>query len=273
MASDHSRLNSWVQVHTALLVEGQSRLAGLVGTDSPDWELDLATGLLTLNGCRLQFALLGSVDQQDNTWLWSWADSGLDQGAIAVARARPLRQFGEDSGLWEFTAPSFPVDGILDLGMTPGGSLAMVACPQIMGGAIFSGVYPGGRLYTVVTDPRLTLEPPAAATTARFIAGAMAYGVGDHRDIVTVYAGVRGLPVDETPTGLTLGFEDHTRLEIQFDGEGRICRMHGVVHAPPAPLPAEEPPAPPALAEPAQPPAYSQGDTPQSFPVPAAPPG
>jgi|GEM_PF-1325577 len=229
MTRDHSQLNAWAGVHTALLVEGQSRLSTVIGTDSPDWELSLATGLLTLNGCRLQFALLGSVDEDDNTWLWSWADQGLNRQAIPIQRALPLRRFGEESGLWEFTEPSFPMAGIVDLGMTPGATVSIVACPQIMGGAVFSGPYPGGRLYTVVTDPRLTLEPPSAFTAPTFISAALAYGMGGHRDIVMVYAGAHGLGLEESDSSVTLLFDDQTRLEVLFDDHQRIRHMHGIV--------------------------------------------
>jgi len=228
---DHSQLNAWAGAHTALLVEGQSRLSQVIGTDAPDWDLSLATGLLTLNGHRLQFALLGSVDEEDNTWLWSWADRGLDSRAVAIRRTAPLRRFGEESGLWEYAVPSFPMAGVLDLGMTPGATVAMVARPQIGGGAIFSGPYPGGRLYTVVTDPRLTLEAPSAFTAPTFITAALAYGLGHHRDIVTVYAGAHGLGLEEMDDGLRLVFGDRTRLEVQFDEDGRIRHMHGVVPA------------------------------------------
>jgi len=226
---DHSLLNSWAAAHTALLVEGQSRLSDLVGTDCPDWELNLATGLLTLNGHRLTCALLGSVDEEENNWLWAWANPALDPQAIAIQRSLSLRGFGEEAGLWEFTEPSFPIDQVVDLGMTPGATVALVASPQIMGGAIFSGLYPSGRLYIVVTDPRLTMEPPSAFTAAKYISGALAYGLGDHHDIVTVYAGVHELQVEESGSAMVLVFEDHNRLEVLFDDTGRIRHMHGVV--------------------------------------------
>jgi len=238
MSDDHAQLNSWAAAHTALLVEGQSRLRDIIGTDNPEWELGVMTGLLTLNGCRLQCALLGSVDEVTNTWLWSWSDPGIDQKSIAVRRARPLLRFGVESGLPEFRQRSFSMAGVLDLGMTPGSTVALVACPQIMGGAIFSGLYPGGRLYVVVTDPRLSLEPPSAFTAPQFISGGLAYGLGHHRDIVTVYAGVHGLALEEAGRWMTITFEDETKLEIQFDAHDRIRHMHGVVPGQGLPIPA-----------------------------------
>ena len=224
--ADHSLLNSWAAAHTALLVEGQSRLSDVIGTDSPDWELNPSTGLITLNGRRLQFALLGSVNEEGDSWTWSWADPDLDPQAIAVRRAQPLKRFGEESGLWEFTTPSFPMEGVTDLGMTPGATISLVACPQIMGSAIFSGGSGfGGRLYTVLTDPLLTVEAPSAFTAPRFISGALAYGLGAHRDIITVYAGAHQLQLEESPGQMTLIFEDQTRLEVIFDPLDRISTM------------------------------------------------
>jgi len=227
MDRDHSLLNSWAGAHTALLVEGQSRLSDVIGTDTPGWELSMSTGLLTLNGVRLQCALLGSVEEGTNTWTWSWADETMDADSIAVQRARSLTQFGEESGLWEFVEPSFSTEGIVDLGMTPGATLSLVASPQIMGGAIFSGWSPGRRLYTVVTDPRLTMEAPTAFTAPKHIMGALAYGLGDDRDIVTVYASSHQLGMDDTESGIRLTFEDGSRLDILI-AEGHIRHMEQV---------------------------------------------
>ena len=240
---NHDQLNAWAAAHTALLVEGQSRLSDLVGTDRPDWELNLATGLLTLNGHRLTCALLGSVDEERNSWLWAWANPGLDHQTLAIQRAASLRRFGEEAGLWEFTEESFSMDGVVDLGMTPGATVALVASPQIMGGAIFSGLYPAGRLYLVVTDPRLTLNAPSAFTAPKVISGALAYGLGNHRDIVTVYAGAHGLDITESPTQTVITFADSSRLEIDFDGQDRIRRMHGVVPSGESPASGESAPA------------------------------
>ncbi len=227
MPDDHSQLNSWARLHLPLLVEGQSRLSALVGTDEPQWQLDLATGLLNLNGRRLQCALLGSVRTGDNTWLWSWADPGLDQQAIAVQRARPLRGFGAEWGLWEFAADSFSMDQVVDLGMTPGAALALVAQPQLMGGAIFSGAGDGSRMYAVVTDPRLTMEPPSVFTVPRVLSGAAAYGVGDQREMVMVYASAHQLGIIEAGDLMWLEFDDGTRLEVCFE-DGMIRRMNGL---------------------------------------------
>ncbi|MCL2735600.1 MAG: hypothetical protein FWD75_03085 [Propionibacteriaceae bacterium] len=229
MPQDHSLLNEWASAHTALLVEGQSRLSRLVGSDVPDWELSLATGFMTLNHVRVQFALLGHVDEETNTWVWSWADPHVDHTAIAVRRAEPLREFGAEAGLWEFTEPSFPMDGVLNLGMTPGATLAVVASPQIMGGAIFSGWRPGRRLYAVITDPRLTMEAPTAFTVPRIISSALSYGLGDHKDIVTVYASAHQIAMEESRDEITLVFEDEARLSVMFDDRGRIRHMHGTV--------------------------------------------
>ena len=223
--TDHSLLNSWAGAHLALFVEGQSKLSDLVGSDSPTWELSTSTGLLTLGGVRLQCALLGTVADDTNTWVWSWADEDLDQASIAVARAHSLKDFGEESGLWEFTTGEVDVEGIVDLGMTPGATLSLVASPQIMGGAIFIGSSPGKKLYTAVTDPRLTMEAPTAFTAPKYIQGAVAYRMGNDRDIVTVYASYHQIDVEEIVAGMRLKFEDGSVLAIDIDSSGNIRHM------------------------------------------------
>ena len=229
MLRTHDLLNAWVSAHAGLLIEGQSRLSEIIGTDSPDWELNLSAGLITLNGHRLQFALLGSVTEDDNSWLWSWADPGLDPKALAVARARPLYTFGQESDLWEFQEPTFEVRGIIDLGLTPGASIALVASPQIMGGAIFSGPYPGGRLYVAITDPQLTNEQPSAVTASRHLTAARGYAPSAHRNIVSVYAAAHDLDIVEELDLVSLSFEDGSALEIVFDEDSCIARMRGIL--------------------------------------------
>ena len=226
---DHSLLNAWAAAHTALLVEGQSRLCDVIGTDYPAWEMAPDQGLLTLHNSRVQYALLGRVDEETNAWIWAWADREFDAYSLAVQRTWPLRQFGMENGLWEFVEPTFPMEGVVDLGMTPGATLAMVASPQIMGGAIFSGFWPSGRAYMVVTDPRLTMEEASLYTATKHISGGVAYGLGHHRDIVTVYAAAHHLEVWGSGDLLTLVFPDANRLEVHFDAKDRILRMHGVV--------------------------------------------
>jgi len=231
MAGSHDALNQWVGAHTALLIEGQSRLSEVIETKEPEWELSLNAGLITLNGHRLQFALLGSVNEDDNTWLWSWADRGLDQRAIAIRRAQPLAGFGAEYGLWEFSQDSFPMAGVIDLGLTAGASVALVAMPQLLGGAIFSGPYPGGRLYAVITDPQLTAEQPTAVTAARHIGGARGFGVTLQRDLVSVYAAAHQLPTTETDDSMALTFEDGSVLTVTFDQDNTITKMHGILPA------------------------------------------
>jgi len=225
MNDDHSLLNSWAGAHLALFVEGQSKLSDLVGMDTPAWELSTSTGLLSLNGCRLQCALLGSVNDGTDTWVWSWADPGLDPNSIAVARTRSLKDFGEESGLWEFTTAEVDLHGVADLGMTPGGTLALVAVPQIMGGAIFIGSSAGKRIYTAVTDPKLTMEAPTAFTAPKHIQGALAYRMGNDRDIVTVYASFHQIDAEEVVGGMRLSFEDGSILDIDIDESGHIRHM------------------------------------------------
>ncbi|MDR2930042.1 MAG: hypothetical protein LBV06_03940 [Propionibacteriaceae bacterium] len=235
MALDHSLLNSWALAHTALLVEGQSRLSELIGTDSPDWEMNLDTGLLTLNGVRLHFALLGRVDESTDTWHWAWGESRWDRNMVAVHRSLPLRRFGEETQLWEFVEPSFSVEGIVDLGMTPAASVCLVASPQLMGGAVFSGASGAGRLYAVVTDPRLTMEPPSAFTAAGHVSGALPYVPDGHRDVITVYASAHQIPVTDEDGAMVLTFEDSSRLVVTFGADGRLAQLESAVAGAPAP--------------------------------------
>lgn len=227
--TDHRLLNTWVAAHTALLVDGQARLNKIVGTDLPSWELNSVSGLLTINGHRLQCALVGSVGDEDHMWTWAWADPSLTQSDIAVHRCHPLRSFGREAGLWEFVDRSFSTLGILDLGMTPGATVAIVASPQIMGSAIFSAPEDHRRLYFVITDPLLTLDTPTAFMTPQIFTAALSYGLGNHKDIVAVYAAANQLDVEEVGSTVVLTFKDNSQLKVNFNEEGHLCDMEGIL--------------------------------------------
>ncbi|MDR1387784.1 MAG: hypothetical protein LBJ44_09405 [Propionibacteriaceae bacterium] len=230
-SNDHEVLNGWVSAHLAVTIEGQAHLAQLIGSDAPSrWEASLSTGVLTLDQTDLEFALLGSVSEEDNTWLWSWANPGLDPSTLAIQRALPLRGFGSEFGLWEFSADTFEMDGVVDFGMTAGSSLASVAGPQIGGGAIFSGSYPGGRFHVVVTDPRLHRFGPSAVSAPKYFTRAVSYGLGHQREVVETYAAIHQLQMAETESMVRLGFPDRSHLDVSFDEHQRMTRIHANLH-------------------------------------------
>jgi hypothetical protein len=229
--ADHKVLNSWIAAHLAVTIEGQAHLAQLIGSDAPArWEASLSNGVLTLDQTDLEFALLGSYSEDDNSWLWSWANPGLDPTALAIRRALPLRGFGAEFDLWEFSEDRFDMAGVVDFGMTAGSSLASVAGPQIAGGAIFSGSYPGGRFYVSVTDPRLQRFGPSAVSAPKYFTRAVAYGLGRHRDLVETYAAYHGLPMERTDDGVRLSFPDKSHIDVSFDDQDRMTRIHANLH-------------------------------------------
>jgi hypothetical protein len=229
--ADHAVLNAWIAAHLAVTIEGQAHLAQLIGSDAPGrWEASLSTGVLTLDQTDLEFALLGSYSDDDNSWLWSWANPGLDPTALALRRALPLRGFGSEFGLWEFSEDRFEMDGVVDFGMTAGSSLTSVAGPQIAGGAIFSGSYPGGRFYVIVTDPRLQRFGPSAVSAPKYFTRAVAYGLGHHRELVETYAAYHQLEMTSADDTIRLAFPDKSHINVSFDEHDRMTRIHANLH-------------------------------------------
>jgi hypothetical protein len=229
--ADHEDLNAWIAAHLAVTIEGQAHLAQLIGSDAPTrWEASLSSGILTLDRTDLEFALLGSYSEEDNSWLWSWANPGLDPTTLAIQRALPLKGFGAEFGLWEFSEDRFDVTGVVDFGMTVGSSLTSVAGPQIEGGAIFSGSYPGGRFYVVVTDPRLQRFGPSAVSAPKYFTRAVSYGLGHHRELVETYAAFHGLQIVEQEDTVRLVFPDRSHIDVSFDGHDRMTRIHANLH-------------------------------------------
>jgi hypothetical protein len=84
---------------------------GLVGDVQYHWSMDDGTIVWSRGGqgfLRGRITLVGSVDAQEQTWLWSWANDSIPRAALGDIEA--VRRFGEEHGFPLLVWPSFRSD-------------------------------------------------------------------------------------------------------------------------------------------------------------------
>ncbi|MFE3496179.1 DUF6882 domain-containing protein [Streptomyces sp. NPDC059175] len=135
---------------------------------SGDWTADLARCTYRQAGRELRISLLGTFDTNERSWLWSWANPGL-QGTPVVAAAEQVRQYGQTHGLAEFA------DAFLDLSghddpRRAAETLAFTAM-GVLGAPGYLGVQanPDARAYLVPDDPQVPWAEPNAITLPRVL--------------------------------------------------------------------------------------------------------
>ncbi len=109
----------------------------LIFEDAHDQELELAT------------QVLGTESDEDQSWLWAWANEAAGLPARMLASVSELKALGVSAGIPEFTQPEVPFGPGLD-----GGRIAAVASGVCRAGCYFRAPYPGGAIFTLIKDAK-----------------------------------------------------------------------------------------------------------------------
>lgn len=228
---NHERLNAAVAAHLPIAIEAQEALTQAVDVSGP-YQADVTQGLLTISGRPLRVVLLGTVSKASNTWLWSWANEGFSAQLPSVAPVRKVTQFAESWGIWELGIPQFSIDGVVDTGLGPGASVALLAVPLVGATAFYTADYGTGLAYFGIVDPAVPRPPAHGYTFARRIMSAVELMPGHARSQVLTYASVHDLRVvgGERQLKVHLGQDV---LAVDFDEQGRIVSIRGSLGAAP----------------------------------------
>ncbi|MFD9124761.1 DUF6882 domain-containing protein [Kitasatospora sp. NPDC059571] len=189
------------------------------------WTADLTTRVFCRGGREFTFAVLGTFDTVERSWLWGWANPGL-QGTPAADVAERARAVGLRYGIPEFG------DGFLDLAgfadpRHAAETLAFAAM-GVTGSPGYLGVEAGPttRLYLVPDDPQVPRAVPDPVTVPRYLmTGAGLFG-RSARTAVTGYLDHHGLPRQEWPDRLRAALPGGSGLTVDFDPIGRIGSIH-----------------------------------------------
>ncbi|MFE3644953.1 DUF6882 domain-containing protein [Streptomyces sp. NPDC059169] len=190
-----------------------------------DWTADLARCTYRQAGRELRISLLGTFDTNERSWLWSWANPGL-QGTPVVAAAEQVRQYGQTHGLAEFA------DAFLDLSghddpRRAAETLAFTAM-GVLGAPGYLGVQanPDARAYLVPDDPQVPWAEPNAITLPRVLLTGVQLLGGSARRVVEGYFAHHDLPLRRAADRISAGLPNGGTVDVLFDELDRISSVN-----------------------------------------------
>ena len=114
------------------------------------WYWDQNTATITFStddvpGVRARIQVVGSLGKRSGTWLWSWDNASILEGA---AMGVPfLRAFGEQHGFEKLVTACWPADEVDAWEMTA------IACHLLDGDGVYKAPSEEGALFLVLSDP------------------------------------------------------------------------------------------------------------------------
>lgn len=217
-------LDTMAAAYAAVVAERQLAFDELVGP--VPWSADLSVPSLTLGDRTFTAALLGSAADEDQSWLWSWANPAFGENHPAAAAIVQLRTLGERFDVPELTKPKLPLSSISDSGMGPAHTLAVAGAGVLGAGAYYAGGYDGGSAFLLITDPSLHAPAFDASKVPGIIGAAVQAFPHDHRLTIETYLGHHKLPTERLKNGLLAYIPDNGGiLAFTFDEHDRLIDM------------------------------------------------
>jgi hypothetical protein len=217
--------------HILTSCEKQLRLADLIGTRS--WSFSTVEGCLTFDEegevprtrapIALAAQLLGTVADDESTWLWSWANEVWQIPAALTQDARRLR----DSG----TAPEWTISKFaVDLDNADEHRVAMTLSGLLAADAFYRGPYMGGTVFFLLRDERLRLPVPAGPRIIHTITQAISIGaIANHRAAIMAYFTERGLQPHADGENTIVATLTDRALRAVFDSQDRLVGLGGTL--------------------------------------------
>jgi hypothetical protein len=155
--------------------------------------------------------------------LWGWANPGFGPDAPAVARTLPIRDFGDQHRITEFTTDNPDLSGFPQPAQAAV-TLAITAGSVLGGRGVWSTPINDGRghVYLHVADERLPLAGLDPFATPRLLMTAISVFPADHRQVVRGYLHHFGLEYAEAPDAIRGTAPDGTTVVSSFDEHGRL---------------------------------------------------
>lgn len=189
--------------------------------DGP-WTADLPSCLYRQGELELRVAVLGTYDMEEQSWMWGWANPGL-QGTEAVALTTAVERYGRAHGIVELTQDVLPLSGFDDprraaetLAFT---GMGVAGAPGYIG--VPAG--PATQVYFLPDDarvPRAGLDPVTLPRTLLTGAGLIGHSA---RHVVGGYFDHHGVPRRAEDDRIVAELPGGHVVEVAFDAQGRIA--------------------------------------------------
>lgn len=189
--------------------------------DAP-WTADLPSCLYRQGELELRVAVLGTYDMEEQSWMWGWANPGL-QGTEVVALTTAVERYGQDHGIPELTQGELRLSGFDD----PRRAAEMLAFTGmgVAGAPGYIGVPagPATQVYFLPDDervPRAGVDPVTLPRTLLTGAGLIGHSA---RHVVAGYFDHHEVPQHVEDGRIVAELPGGHVVEIDFDAEGRIA--------------------------------------------------
>ncbi len=205
--------------HGAASLDKQYCLADMIGKSG--WQLDISEGKVTFGGRQtFPVQILGSEAEAAGTWLWSWANDGINPPTSALQAATQLREYGEKNGVREFTEPELSLDQV------GGHPLSMIASGVCKADAYYRGPYDGGAVFLLLSAP--PVKKYADDSPLRFIRIVNDFILEfpcDPKQSLLAYAKYKNYPVIKDGDALVTALPQGAQVRAAFDEQGRLAEM------------------------------------------------
>ncbi len=233
--------------HVGTAFDRQLRLADFLRRKAPGagWEYDTATATLAFGPVRFEAPVIGSHAENNNSWLWAWANRHLRLTLTNRALGDVVRGMATRLGLHAINAPGFALEPLLGPLLTEHAAhvLGIVVSRELGYDAYYTAPYEGGRATVLIRDDRLrfTERDPLRRVLVAFPQVISALPVSDHRAALAAYARDSGLTATEEAGRLRIA-SGRNELTATFDARGRLANLQGSLGSEPA-APAPKKPA------------------------------
>lgn len=212
--------------HAIASHDKQLRVAELC--EQSDWQVDFEQGELHLgNGRRFQIQLLGSEAEEDDSWLWAWANRQSELPDSVTYAARRLREMGERLHTPELTTGHFQLDDL------NGHAIAMLGVGLLRADGYYCAPIPGGSAYLLITgSPELkALNTDTPEHVIGRITESLSRADLNHLPAVGAYLSYKGYKLDFAGKILTATSADGDEVVLEFDDLDRLRSMSTTRHA------------------------------------------
>ncbi len=202
----------------------QLALADLV--DDRPWNVDIDRGEIAFgNDLTFPVQILGTAAEQDNSWLWAWANSQSDLPPAILKACERIRVVGAERGIEEFSAPRFALDRVTDH------MLAMACGAVVDRSCYYRGPYQGGAAFFLLENLPAAIRAPVSAERVGLILPQVISNFEvDHRVMAENFLRQQGFALEAKPASISAKREaDGAEFTLSFDPQGRIAKVDGVI--------------------------------------------
>ncbi|AOR30118.1 hypothetical protein BFF78_02650 [Streptomyces fodineus] len=186
------------------------------------WTAELSSCLYRQGDLALRVAVLGTYDMAEQSWMWGWANPGL-QGTEVVAATGAIERYGRAGGIAELSAEVLHLSGFAD----PRRAAEMLAFTGmgVAGAPGYIGVPAGGdtRVYFLPDDPQVPRAGVDPVTLPRTLLTAAGLIGRSARHVVAGYFDHHGLPQRSEAGRIVADLPGGSAVEVDFDTAGRIA--------------------------------------------------